>query len=322
MVVDLGFERLARPLLQLVQRLTGLETSFVTHIDWARQCQEVVLALNTSTLHVAEGAVVDWSDSMCRWTLLSGKEHTADVQGDFPGSVGGDDLGLETFLALPILVGDATLGTLCGASRRPVDVPTDVMEHLRLIAEAMAFQLATAVESRANQERAERAEALVTTDGLTGLPNARAFNTRFEEELARSGRHGTSISLLVLNVDLLQRVNDRDGRGDAVLQALGEVLCEAARVGDVPARIGDDEFAMLLPHTDTWGAETAAARIAGEFQGAMTGLGNPCTLSIGISSSDTIQRRCLFSAADAALARRKAAGGDGTETAGAGDAGS
>ena len=319
--VDAGFERLARPLLELVQRLTGLETSFVTHIDWAEQSQEVVLALNTSTLQVAEGAVLDWSDSMCRWAFLSGKEHTSDVKGDFPGSTGAGDLGMETFFALPILAGDVTLGTVCGASRRRVDVPPEVLGHVRLVAEAMAFQLATAVDSRANRQRAERAEALAPTDGLTGLTNARTFNTRFEEELARSGRHGTPIALMVINVDSLTAVNERDGRdrGDAVLHALGEVLCEAARVGDVAARIGGDDFALLLPHTDTWGAETAAHRIAAEFCQATERLASPCTLSIGISTSETTERRSLLAAADAALSRSKAGGRDRVEISMAGD---
>lgn len=65
--IDLdGFDQLARPLLQLVQRLTGLETTFVTEIDWLAQRQAVVLALNTAELDVPTGTTVQWSDAMCR----------------------------------------------------------------------------------------------------------------------------------------------------------------------------------------------------------------------------------------------------------------
>ena len=60
-----AFERGTRPLLDLVRELTGLETSFVSRIDWEAQTQTVVLASNTSDLHVPEGSVVEWSDSMC-----------------------------------------------------------------------------------------------------------------------------------------------------------------------------------------------------------------------------------------------------------------
>lgn len=84
-----GFDRPARPLPEPIQHLTGLETSFVTHIDWDSQTQEVVLALNTSELEVPEGAVADWSDSVCRWAFLSSKEQSSDVSIDFPGSFGG-----------------------------------------------------------------------------------------------------------------------------------------------------------------------------------------------------------------------------------------
>lgn len=305
--MDQGLERLVRPLLELVQRLTGLETTFITHIDWVSQSQEVVLALNTSSLQVAEGAVLDWSDSMCRWAFLSGKEQTADVRSDFPGSLGAGALGMQTFVALPILLGHATIGTVCAASTRAVELEPDIVEDLRLIAQAIAHQLVAAVESRASRERAERAEAMCPVDALTGLANGRAFNVRFEEELARSGRTGTPIALLVLDVDRFTSANDRYGRagGDAVLRALGEVLREVARFNDVAARIVDDEFALLLPDTDAWGAEVAAARIAAEFCTATEELGTPCTVSIGIGSSETTDRQCLLAEADAALRSEK-----------------
>lgn len=96
-----AFERSTRPLLDLVRGLTGLETSFVSRIDWDNQSQTVVLASNVSDLEVAEGSVVDWSDSMCRWAFLTGIDHTSDVAADYPGSVGGEMLGMRSFLAVP-----------------------------------------------------------------------------------------------------------------------------------------------------------------------------------------------------------------------------
>ena len=87
---------MARPLLELMQRISGLETTFITRIDWADQRQEVVFALNTSPdLEVAEESTVDWSDSMCRWVFLSGKEQSTDVGGDFPGRLGADNRGMR-----------------------------------------------------------------------------------------------------------------------------------------------------------------------------------------------------------------------------------
>ena len=310
-----GFERLARPLLELIQRLTGLETSFVTQIDWASQTQEVVFAMNTSELQVAEGSVVDWSDSMCRWAFLSGKEQSSDVSTDFPGSVGGDQLGMRSFLALPILSGDTTLGTVCGASRRTVQLEPHVVESIRLISKALSFQMASHVESEALLARAERAEALALVDPLTGLANRRAFTSRLEEELARSGRHDAPIALLAIDLDKFKSVNDTYGHagGDVVLVTASDVLRRAARSEDVPARLGGDEFALLLAHCDAAGVQAVATRIVEQFGQAASGINMPCTLSIGTSTSDTSPRRSLLADADKALYRSKAKGGGHTQ---------
>lgn len=305
-------ERLARPLLQLIQHLTGLETSFVTEIDWVAQTQEVVLALNTSELDVEEGSTVDWSESMCRWALLASTEQSADVLVDFPGSVGGEKLGMRTFVALPILDGDSTIGTVCAASRRSVKIEPEVVESMRLISQAMSFQVATHIAAQALLGRAERAEALALVDPLTGLANRRAFNWRFEEELARSGRHGTLLAVLAVDLDDFKTVNDTYGHagGDLILATAAETLRRAARAEDVPARLGGDEFALLLAGCDAASAAEIAVRIGDEFACATDGIDMPCTLSIGISTTETSLRRSLLADADQALYRRKAERGD------------
>ena len=305
-----GFERTTRPLLVLIQRMTGMETTFVTEIDWPSQRQEVVLALNASELEVAEGTVIDWSDSMCRWTFLSTKVQSVDVRADYPESVGARQ-GMRTFFALPILSGDAILGTVCGASRHPVELGLDTMANIRLIAEALSYQMEAYAQTGALRGRAERAEALALLDPLTGLANRRAFASRFEEELARSGRHDEPIAVLVIDLDGFKAVNDTYGHlgGDMVLMAAGEILRRAARAEDVAARLGGDEFALLMPHCAAAGAEKVAARIASDFCFATDGLDMPCTLSVGISSSETTHRRSLLKTADDALYRSKAEAG-------------
>jgi len=306
--VSVGFEQFARPLLELIHHVTGLETSFITEIDWAAQQQKVVLALNTSELDVAERSVIEWSDSMCRLSFLASMEQSSDVAADFPGSVGAEQLNMRTFFALPILVGDATLGTVCGASRRAVELDPAVMTTLRLVAEALSFHMQAQVQVRINEERATRAEAESLIDFLTGLSNRRAFNARFEEELARSGRHGSPVAVLAIDLDDFKAVNDTHGhdRGDAVLISLANVLRRVARVEDVPARVGGDEFCLLLSGCVSAGAETVAARIAVAFRNDTERLEMPCTVSIGIGSSETTHRVSLLATADAALYRQKA----------------
>lgn len=301
------FERATRPLLELVRELTGLETSFVTSIDWDAQTQTVVLSSNVGDLEVTEGSTIEWSDSMCRWAFLSGVEHTPDVPTTYPGSLGGDVLGMRSFLAVPILDEGKTLGTLCGASRSSVPVGDETLRHLRLIAESLAMQLMNHVEHTRDRLRAESAEVLAHTDSLTGLANHRAFTGRLEEELARSGRHDTPVSVLAMDVDAFKAINDTYGHegGNDVLVALADVLRHAARVEDTPARLGGDEFGLLLPHTDERGAAMTAARIADAFREATATLGRPATLSVGVASTTGASRRSLMTTADEALYENK-----------------
>ena len=227
-------ERVVRPLLELMQHLTGLETTFMTRIDWVAQTQTVELALNTSALEVAEGLVVNWHDTMCRRTFLEGKPSSSRVSDDFPGHPGAVELGLETFFAIPVVDGaDGVLGTVCGASLRSVELSEPTLRMLRLVAEAVACQLEMAAAAVAAEQRAERAEELAVVDPLTGLTNRRGFEAHFEEQLAQSGRHGFPVALLLFDVDNFKGVNDTYGHlgGDEVLRVLAEVLQSVPAAG-------------------------------------------------------------------------------------------
>jgi PleD family two-component response regulator len=90
-------------------------------------------------------------------------------------------------------------------------------------------------------------------DGLTGLYNHRHFYERLGQEVARSQRYGTSLSLLMIDLDDFKKYNDTHGHlaGDDVLQELGRILQEQVRKDvDIVARYGGEEFAVLLPNTD------------------------------------------------------------------------
>ncbi len=116
----------------------------------------------------------------------------------------------------------------------------------------------------------ERVEKLVTelrqaaaTDPLTGLLNRRAFAERFGQELAVARRAGRPFALVLLDVDQFKTINDQHGHaaGDAALVALGGALGGAVREVDTVARIGGDEFALLLRDTDDAGARDTARRV-------------------------------------------------------------
>ena len=131
-------------------------------------------------------------------------------------------------------------------------------------------------------------------DALTGLYNRAYFNEEMER-LERSRQF--PISVIMVDVDSLKKVNDREGHaaGDAILQKAASVLNAVFRAEDVVARIGGDEFAVLLPNNDDYGAKKAIERIRSKVTGINANHeGPPLSLSLGFS---TAQNRGELSAA-------------------------
>ncbi|WP_166268667.1 sensor domain-containing diguanylate cyclase [Marinobacter caseinilyticus] len=110
----------------------------------------------------------------------------------------------------------------------------------------------------------ERLKAMSLTDGLTGIANRRRFDEKLAAEWRRAVRQRAPLSLLILDIDYFKKVNDELGHlsGDACLVELAR-LCETGvgREGDLVARYGGEEFAVLLPHTELYGAEKVAERL-------------------------------------------------------------
>jgi diguanylate cyclase (GGDEF)-like protein len=144
-----------------------------------------------------------------------------------------------------------------------------------------------------------------TRDGLTDLPNQRAFHDEFSQAVAAAARYEDPFALALLDVDDFKLINDRNGhpQGDAILQRVAQVL-RGARPGDRPYRIGGDEFALTLTHTDAEGARAVARRLSRDLQDA------GIEVSVGVSALRSGQQAgTLRAEADAALYEAKRAGG-------------
>ena len=127
------------------------------------------------------------------------------------------------------------------------------------------------------------------TDFLTGLFNARHFHELADAELERARRYGGPVSVAYLDLDNFKQVNDRFGHstGDEVLAAVGNQLSASLRRSDVVARMGGDEFVMLLPQTNAEAAQLAIAKVHAALNAEMKSHGWPITFSIGVVSFTT-----------------------------------
>jgi diguanylate cyclase (GGDEF)-like protein len=162
--------------------------------------------------------------------------------------------------------------------------------------------------------QADRLEVLSRTDALTGLGNRRQFEERLAAEVARARRHGHGLSLLVVDLDGLKLLNDRQGHraGDAALRRAAAAIRQGSRASDVAGRWGGDEFVVLAPDTASEEAVALAERIrrlSGQAAGNDSALA--ITVSIGVASlalGDDAEG--LLRRADGALLEAKRLGGD------------
>jgi diguanylate cyclase (GGDEF)-like protein len=154
------------------------------------------------------------------------------------------------------------------------------------LADQNALLRAALVEAR---ERLSELEQVGDTDTLTPLPNRRRFIRELERVTAQTSRHGTEAAVLYIDLECLKGINDRHGHcaGDAALIHVARLLGGLIRSNDFAARIGGDEFGLILDHLDHNSAIETADRIARYIASVPLDLGGTqvtLTASIGIAS--------------------------------------
>lgn len=168
----------------------------------------------------------------------------------------------------------------------------------------------------------EKAEKEARRDFLTGLPNRQAYDERIQEELERAIRYKRPLSILMIDLDDFKTINDSLGHGfgDAILRKFSEHLNQNVRRSDFAARIGGDEFVVILPETDLEAAFDLANRIRSRITENPIEITEgffPVTVSIGVSSNlieNYSDHSRMKLAADRALYRAKRAGKNKVET--------
>ena len=151
----------------------------------------------------------------------------------------------------------------------------------------MLFMAAVADQVAVAIERAKQFASEARTDHLTGLANRREFERVMEREVALAERHKRKLSLMMIDLDNLKRINDRLGHsaGDGALRLVAQQLQRVVRASDVCARVGGDEFAVAMPETGLERARDVATRLRRAVEHAALGMRAPdhVEVSVGIA---------------------------------------
>ncbi len=207
----------------------------------------------------------------------------------------GPDLGLSLVYALPVAVaawfagfrgatGVAVATVLVwlsveiaeGTLAQPMIAAVITMKRLVLLVVA-AYGL-TRLKTRLNEESLS-----ARTDFLTGIGNVRSFHEEAGLELARASRYGRPFTLVYADVDDFKSINDRLGhnRGDAVLRKVADTMRQTLRSIDRVARVGGDEFGLVLPETDYESARAALEKLRHTLEAESAAEGLTVTLTMG-----------------------------------------
>ncbi len=236
-----------------------------------------------------------------------------------------ESLGVRAYAGIPLVTeGGQVIGSFCAVDFKPkqwterdIDILTDLarstmreIELRRVIQESETTNLRLVEQVQKVNELNHQLEVLSTTDSLTGVKNRRAFEHSLDQELALVDRRATPLSLVIVDVDHFKKVNDTYGHtaGDGVLQTIAALLTQSARTVDIVARIGGEEFAVILPNTDQTSAlmvaERMRATVANEAWPHL-----PMTISLGTATLLNLEKASgLFLRADKAMYLAKTLG--------------
>lgn len=288
---DAGFDQQIRDLLQLGLDRFQLDIGIVSRIE--NGTYTVRSALAPDGVELSRGDQFELGTTYCSIAVEAdgpvGFEHAGNST--FARHPAYGMFKLESYIGVPLYVGDAFFGTLNFSSPRVRErkfKDTDV-DCLRL----MATWLGTELHRRRIEDELSTArhhlEQLVRTDPLTELLNRRGVRESLQGHARRSGHDGTPLSAVLIDIDDFKSVNDTYGHsaGDAVIRAVAESVRGSLRPADVAGRIGGDEFVAILPGAELHEAKIIAERIADAVRTldlSVYDLTAEITVSIGVAT--------------------------------------
>lgn len=309
-------ESLVRPLLGLLESITGMESTYLTSIDLQRNIQQIVFARNTKAMNIPEGLEVPWGDTLCKRAIDESRPYVDDVADCWGDSEAARGLGITSYLSEPVHAEAGELyGTLCAASGTRIKVTDDTRRLLKMFSQLIGRQLERDRLLARLQNENRRFSRYALSDPLTGSPNRRALMNELSRALANAGRAGTAVHVAFIDLDGFKLINDEYGHdaGDRFLIEITKALVSGMRDGDFVARYGGDEFVVFCPATSTaYDASRVAIRerlvrlTTGQFMIGMTTL-DYAGASVGVVTScvGELDGEAVLARADAAMYETK-----------------
>lgn len=297
-IIDMPHDDAFDGVAELVKNIFDVPIAIVSVIDAHRQLYKACVGLSASE--------VARKDTFCTHTIRMDNpmvvpDATLDERfADHPMVVGAPSI--RFYAGAPLRTSDGhNIGTLCAIDTKPRDFGARETAILQGLANLAMEQMET--------------RQLAATDMLTGVLSRRAFLQQGARAVNLADRHKYHLSLITLDIDHFKSINDCYGHaaGDKALAEVATASGKCLRASDIFGRVGGEEFAILLPHTDRRGALGVAERLRRAIAGLPfepDGTPRQLTASFGVSTVDIATRTMegLLANADAALYQAKANG--------------
>ncbi len=300
------FPSAATAVLQFLQGRLGFDLWMVTRAvgeDW------VILNAADTGYGVESGDVFRWSDSFCSRMVAGVGPRVAPRSQEVPCYADapiGHQISIRAYIGVPLTRADGTLfGTLCAVD--PDEQKDEILAEQPMV-ELLAQLLSTVLERDLLvgqiERRSQHLEDLAMLDGLTGLPNRRAWDGALAREEQRCQRFGHPAAVVSIDLDGLKYTNDTHGHeaGDALLRRAARALHSVIRTHDTCARTGGDEFALLAAECAPEDVAALVTRVTDAFREG----GIDASIGFGVRRPGGGGLEAAWRTADAGMYRSKA----------------